>query len=316
MAHLRPYCARNAITEAFILPAIGIPRCRDPRLPLRRTFALSAHQQQKLSRKQREKSGIITPEDQERIRKAQEKAAERAAKKAEAPRQGNRAQALLNSLNKSKKIASPAKTEEEQRPPENDEITYPEISLVDRHGRFLKRVQTKEVLWSLNRAEEKLVMIKPTDGKDAGALPICKIFSITELLEKELKEKGRAAQRQRGEKMFKELELSWSIGPADMDMKCKQMIRFLEEGRKVDVTIVRKYRRQAPDRTMDELQGLVDRLKNAVKSVPGAREYRSQDGQLAHTMSFYFEGPRGGIKAEADDAEHLSQPDKASAAVW
>jgi translation initiation factor IF-3 len=209
-----------------------------------------------------------------------------------------------------------AKTEakDEKRPPENDEIKHPEISLVDRQGRFHRRINTREVLWRLNRAEEKLVVVKPAEN---GSMPLCKIFSIEELLKKEREMKCKAAEREKGEKMAKELELTWTIGLADMDLKFRQMAKFLGEGRKLDVTITRKYRRQVPDRDQDELRAIVDKVRAAALAVKGAKEYRPPDGRLAETMLLYFEGPKGGIQGRAENAGAvgLPGPERAGAAV-
>jgi translation initiation factor IF-3 len=316
MTHLRSYSARNAIFEAFIRPAIGLPRCLPPQLLAQRTFIPTPQCQQKLSRKQREQTGALTPEDQERLRKAREKAERRVA--AVAPRPGPRAKALLVAIGKEPKaLAAAADGGAEERPLENDEIKNTEISLVDAEGRFHKRVNTREILWRLNRAEEKLLVVKAAEGSDPRSMPLCKIFPLEELLKKEKERKSREAQRERGEKTAKEMEVTWTIGPADMDLKCRQMSKFLGEGRKVDVTINRRYRRRVPDKDQDELQGVVNTVRAAALGVNGAREYRLAEGRLAESMLLFFEGPRGGVKDQIEDAgaADLPEPEIAGAAA-
>jgi translation initiation factor IF-3 len=323
MSHINPYCVRNAIFETFIRPAIGPSRCRTTQnlLP-RRTFIVSTPCHQKLSRKQREQTGAtLTQEDQSRIRKAHEKAERRKAEKALSPRRGTRAQALLESLNLNKdkrgRELPKAAVEEEVKPLENDEIMDLEISLVDRDERFHRRVNTKEVLWGLNRAEEKLVVVKTARKGDARSMTVCKIYALEQLVEKERRRKSTAAVRDKGEKMAKELGMNWTVGPADLELKCKQMIKFLGEGRKVDVTVTRKFKKRVPDMTNDELQSVLDRIRDTAMGVKGTREYTEPIGQLAHTMLMHFEGPNGGLKEEMEGvgAEGLPGPEIATAAA-
>lgn len=301
MPHLRPYCARNAIFEALVRPAIGSPRCSSPRFVPVRTFSFTPRHHEKLSRKQRERSGVLTPEDQERIRKAKEKAERRAATSPVFASSGNRAQALLDGLKREGPLK--ANQEEDKGPPENEQIIAVDISLVDREDRYHKRIKLQDVLWNLNRAEEKLILVKSRDKNDPRSIPTCKIITHVDVMRRERQIKGRRALRELGEKLAKELEFTWTIGPADLTMKCGQMTRFLQEGRKLDITIARKYARQEPNKTPKELEALVGTIRGTALAVTGTKEYREPEGQLSRRLLLFFVGPR---KEERGSMEETS----------
>ena len=330
MSHTRAYCARRALIETFIRPTIGLPL---------RTFTTAAPPlHQKLTRKQRSTgSSTPTPEDAERIRKASEKKAQRAAKKAEqerlAPRQGKSAQRLLEALEQQRafdkrtggtlvqaKKRDAIIEEKDEGPPENEDIAEhgEVIHLIDRAGSYHKRVPLFEVLRDLDREVEKLVLVKNNKAADADGTPVCKIFNLEYLAEKKRKIEGRSAEVAKGERSSKEMEFTWTIGPADLDMKIRQMVKFLEEGRRVDVTISRKFRWKVPE-NMEEIEEIISTIREAVKTVKGAREYKEAEGEMAKTLDLHFEGPKGGVKekvqAREEDVDDLPEPEIAGAAA-
>ena len=331
--HLRAYSIHNAVFETFIRAAIGSP----PRQS--RTLTTTSKHWQKLSRKQREQSNAtLSPEDKERIAKAAEKAAQRAEKKAEQDkyrrREGNSAQKLLKQLEFQRKVDGGGGSKSaglgengkkkgvmSEETPENEGIAEASgsdvIQLIDREGKFHKGVRLRDVLDDLDRGVEKLVLVKGNKGQEGDGIPVCKIFSFEYLEERKRKIEGRSADLARGEKASKELEMTWTIGGADLDLKLRQMRRFLEEGRRVDVSLQRKFRRRVPEKTAEEMEGLVGMVRSVAKEVKGAREYKEAEGELAKTLDLHFEGPRGGIreKAKDEDAQDLPEPEIAGAAA-
>lgn len=342
MAHPRAYSIQTAVFDAFIRPTIGHPRHH---LLQPRTFTCTSIAPQKLTRKQREQAqanGLPTAADQERIRKAAERAAHRSAKAAQKPREGRSAQQILDRVKTAlangqvggrrntqvdplaaEKAEAKLAKEEEKRAPENEEIFAKGdiIHLIDRENRYHKRVYLEDVLADLDRSVEKLLLVKGNKGADDDGRPVCRIFTLQHLNDKKRRTEGRSAEVAKGEKSAKELEITWTIGPADLELKTRQMVRFLEEGRKLDITIARKIRRKAPEKTVEEMNSLIEHVRRTVKGVKGAREYKTPEGELANTMDLYFEGPKGGIdtkgKAEVEDsgAEDLIEPEIAGIAA-
>jgi translation initiation factor IF-3 len=314
MTSLRPYCIRNAIHEAFIRPAIGTPTGSHLS---RRTFTQTCISSQKLSRKQREQSGSTpSPEDEARIRKAQERAAERAAKKNSERLVGNSAQRLLKQIEKQQKQEGQNLHAKEkvgkEKPPEDEEIMEKSIiiDLIDQDMAYKRKVDIRDVLEDMDRETHKLIVVKTNGGAEGSGIPVCRIFRKDYLDGKQKKLLGRTAELAKGEKSSKEMELTWTIGPADLDIKLRQLTRFLEEGRRVDVSLSRKLKWKEPDNSKGELEGLLELMRQTVKGVKGAKEYKEPAGHVGAKYQVYFEGPKGGIKEKAEDAgaEELVEP--------
>ena len=90
---------------------------------------------------------------------------------------------------------------------------------------------------------------------------------------------------------MKELELNWAIGPNDFRHKMDRLGQFLNEGRKVNILLEAKKRKgKGRDAAPDEAMALVERLKDFVQSLDGAKEYKEMEGVVGGRLQLYFIG--------------------------
>jgi translation initiation factor IF-3 len=169
------------------------------------------------------------------------------------------------------------------------------ISLVDRDGAFHARVYKPDVLATLDRSTEHLVQVSvPSASDDPYTLPTCRIFLKSTLrarakqLEDSLKAKAKVA------KSSKVIEISWVIAPADLEMKCKQVRGFLEEGRKVDVVLLPPERRRGWKSLVTQagMSEIMSRVQREVDDIDGAAEVGKPDGTIGATMTIVFQGKK------------------------
>jgi translation initiation factor IF-3 len=113
----------------------------------------------------------------------------------------------------------------------NDEITATSIRLVDERGEMKGVVTLREALEKAVEAGLDLVEIAPTADP-----PVCKILDYGKFKYEEQKKKNEARKKQKVIEI-KEIKLRPTIDDNDYNIKMRAMLRFLEEGDKVKVTL-------------------------------------------------------------------------------
>ncbi|MGH7096519.1 MAG: translation initiation factor IF-3 [Stellaceae bacterium] len=113
----------------------------------------------------------------------------------------------------------------------NDEIAVLRVRLVDDKGRMVGVVGRNEALAMAADAGLDLVEIAP--GADP---PVCKILDYGKYKYEEQKKKNEARKKQKIIEV-KEIKLRPSIDDHDYDVKMRSMIKFIEDGDKVKVTM-------------------------------------------------------------------------------
>jgi translation initiation factor IF-3 len=113
----------------------------------------------------------------------------------------------------------------------NDEITAMSIRLVDERGAMQGVVTLREALEKAVEAGLDLVEIAPT-----AVPPVCKILDFGKFKYEEQKKKNEARKKQKVIEI-KEIKLRPTIDDNDYNIKMRAMLRFLEEGDKVKVTL-------------------------------------------------------------------------------
>lgn len=96
------------------------------------------------------------------------------------------------------------------------------------------------------------------------------------------KEKAKAAKQGKP----KQIEMNWAIGQHDLEMKLKQLEKFLAEGRTVEVLMAHKKRQRRA--TMEEAQETLNTLKKKVEEV-GGRERSALQGHVGAQASLVVE---------------------------
>src|SRR6202011_3229346 len=113
----------------------------------------------------------------------------------------------------------------------NEEIAVPNVRLVDEQGRMVGVVTRNEALTMADQAGLDLVEIAP--GADP---PVCKILDYGKYKYEEQKKKNEARKKQKVIEV-KEIKLRPGIDDHDYEVKMRSMVKFIEEGDKVKVTM-------------------------------------------------------------------------------
>lgn len=193
------------------------------------------------------------------------------------------------------------------RPPEkrtqlwDEEIWAKRIALVDPTTKALLAPQTlRSALQDLDRKTHRLVCVTappppkhPSDPTpQVEWIPTVRVMSKKEQYEAEKLKKAAKVQAKKNEAggATKTIEMNWAIDGNDLAHRMKRMREFLKEGRKVEVVLAkRKGGRKA---TVEECEGLVERIVEGVEEVAGAKEVKKMDGKLAGVATLFFEGKK------------------------
>jgi len=113
----------------------------------------------------------------------------------------------------------------------NDEIGVIRVRLVDERGQMVGIVGRNEALTLAANAGLDLVEIAPNADP-----PVCKILDFGKYKYEEQKKKNEARKKQKIIEV-KEIKLRPSIDDHDYEVKRRSMMKFIEEGDKVKVTM-------------------------------------------------------------------------------
>jgi translation initiation factor IF-3 len=142
----------------------------------------------------------------------------------------------------------------------NDEITGPELRVIDSTGEALGVLSRRDALKLANDRELDLVEIAPQ-----AKPPVCKIIDygkfVYEATKKEKEHKKAQIQQQ-----LKELRFKAGTDTHDFDFKTRHAREFLEEGHKVKATVLFRGREIVHQQIgRDLLQRFVDALADISK---------------------------------------------------
>src|SRR5215471_16255669 len=113
----------------------------------------------------------------------------------------------------------------------NDVIGAARVRLVDERGQMVGVVDRNEALAMASDVGLDLVEIAPNADP-----PVCKILDFGKYKYEEQKKKNEARKKQKIIEV-KEIKLRPSIDDHDYDVKMRSMVKFIEEGDKVKVTM-------------------------------------------------------------------------------
>lgn len=118
----------------------------------------------------------------------------------------------------------------------NEQIVLPEVRLIGASSEQLGIMSSEKALHVAREQELDLVLIAP-DAKP----PVCKIMDYGKFRFDELKKQKDQKKAQKVAKL-KEMSLSMTIDDHDLEIKAKQVCKFLSDGCKVKVKILMKGR--------------------------------------------------------------------------
>jgi translation initiation factor IF-3 len=118
----------------------------------------------------------------------------------------------------------------------NNQINVKEVRLIDENGEMVGIVELSKAISMAVEAGLDLVEVSPN-----AAPPVCKIANFGKM-KYEIQKKAADAKKKQKVVETKEVKLSINIGKGDYDIKIKQVIKFIEKGNKVKISIKMKGR--------------------------------------------------------------------------
>ncbi|EKG20495.1 Translation initiation factor 3 [Macrophomina phaseolina MS6] len=171
--------------------------------------------------------------------------------------------------------------------PYDEKICSELINLVDSEGVFHPGVPLISTLQTFDRASHHLVQVDVSPEDSEHPYPICKVVDKATLREQE-RQMAKTKTKKSAEELTKRIELNWAISANDLNHWLKRLKEFLEEGRRVEVIV--GPRRRGRKATTEEARAVLDRVKEAVEEVKGAKERIPAQGQFGGIMIFHYEG--------------------------
>ncbi|MCE0722345.1 MULTISPECIES: translation initiation factor IF-3 [Legionella] len=127
-------------------------------------------------------------------------------------------------------MSAPTKREND-RARINEQINVPEVRLIDVDGNQAGIVSTREALRAAEESGLDLVEISPT-----AKPPVCRIMDYGKFLF-ELSKKQNEAKKKQKQIQVKELKFRPTTEDGDYQVKLRNLIRFLNHGDKVKITL-------------------------------------------------------------------------------
>lgn len=118
----------------------------------------------------------------------------------------------------------------------NEQITVPEVRLIDEEGSYIGVMPLSEALQKAKEAESDLIEINPS-----AEPPVCKISDFGRLKYNEEKELRKQKAHQKKVEV-KGIRMSVRIGKHDLDVRVNQARKFIEDQDKIKVEVVLKGR--------------------------------------------------------------------------
>ena len=140
-----------------------------------------------------------------------------------------------------KKVESPIKEKKEALPAMNEQIRAPRLQVITDDGENVGVIPREQALRMAQIAGLDLVIIAD-QGKDG--VPVAKVMNFGKALYEKKKKQGEAKKKQKVIQV-KEIKLSPKIGEHDFQIKMRQAVQFLQEGKKVKITFFFKGREAA-----------------------------------------------------------------------
>ncbi|HLD77100.1 MAG TPA: translation initiation factor IF-3 [Rickettsiales bacterium] len=113
----------------------------------------------------------------------------------------------------------------------NDQIRAKEVRVIDDKGQMHGVISLQKALDMAFEASLDLVEVSPNNNP-----PVCKIANFGKM-RYEMQKKAADAKKKQKVIETKEIKMSINIGKGDFDTKIKQIIKFVENGDKVKVSV-------------------------------------------------------------------------------
>ena len=169
------------------------------------------------------------------------------------------------------------------RSPRDEEIQSYTVQIVEEGG-ITDPQDLRSVLNSIDRKHNFLVQLRPAAGED---VPVCKVLPKEQVFKSE-NQKAKRVKTADDEK--KQIELSWKMAEGDLSHKMNALAQFLEQGRKVEIVIVPKRKKDIISEADSEAFLAV--LRKRLGDMLGAKETQPLSGTMGKMVTLYYEGPQ------------------------
>ena len=152
----------------------------------------------------------------------------------------------------------------------NEDIRVPRVLLIDEHGEKQGVMPTGSALEAAQEAGLDLVEVSPNSDP-----PVCKILDYGKFKYEEQKKKNEAKKKQKVIEV-KEIKLRPGIDDHDYDVKMRSMVKFVEEGDKVKVTMRFRGRELAHQ---DIGMGVLMRVRDDLDEIAKVEQFPRMEGR-------------------------------------
>lgn len=152
----------------------------------------------------------------------------------------------------------------------NEEISAPEIRLIGKDGEQIGIVTVQKALALAGESELDLVEIVPNADP-----PVCRIMDFGKF-QFELSKKRHAARRKQKQIQIKEVKFRPGTEEGDYQVKMRNMIRFLENGDKVKVTLRFRGREMAHQELGAKM---LERIEQDIKELGTVEQFPKLEGR-------------------------------------
>ncbi|OJW49167.1 MAG: translation initiation factor IF-3 [Alphaproteobacteria bacterium 41-28] len=152
----------------------------------------------------------------------------------------------------------------------NEEITSPEVRLVDENGEMVGVVSQKQALERAYAAGLDLVEVSPNADP-----PVCKILNHGKFKYEEQKRRAEIRKKQKIIEI-KEIQLRPGIDKHDFEVKMRSARKFIEEGDKLKVTLRFRGREVSHQEFGMEV---LNRVKDALQDIAKVEQFPKLEGK-------------------------------------
>ena len=184
----------------------------------------------------------------------------------------------------------------------NDRIRAREVRLVDQDGRQLGIKPLPEALLIAQQQDLDLVEVAPL-----ATPPVCRIMDYGKF-KFDAAQRARESRRKATNVGIKEMKYRPKIGQGDFDTKTRQVLRFLNEGHKVKVTVMFRGREVFHP---DLGKRILDRIAEQVDGTARIESDARLDGK---NMVMVLAPDRRARQSSSDKAQHEDMASRAAAA--
>jgi translation initiation factor IF-3 len=153
----------------------------------------------------------------------------------------------------------------------NDQITSPEVRLIDADGEQVGVVSIAEALQKAEESGLDLVEISPN-----AEPPVCRVMDFGKFRYEANKKRHEAKKKQK-QVQVKEIKFRPGTDIGDYQVKIKKLTQFLEEGDKAKVTLRFRGREMAHQELGREL---LKRVEEDLKEYGTVEQYPKMEGRL------------------------------------